>query len=240
MPHPISEIAAAYDRWSPIYETNENATRDLAAEVLQGQLSHWQDRDALEIGCGTGLNTGRLAEHCRMLLALDFSTGMLHQARTKVAAAHVCFGQQDIRRPWGLAADSVDLIVCTLVLEHIEDLSHAFEQAARILRPGGEFFLCELHPFRQMAGRQAQFTDAGSGKLFLVPAYLHAVSDYLNASIKHGFELVRVDEWHDEAVVSETTLPRLFSLQIRSGRRQRVFALEEMGDPAKGDQENVP
>jgi ubiquinone/menaquinone biosynthesis C-methylase UbiE len=215
---PVGAIAAAYDQWAGVYESDENATRDLASAVLRKQLTQWRDLDVLEIGCGTGLNTRWLAGHCRTVLALDFSTGMLRQAFTSmpVTATNVLLGQQDIRQQWGIANNSVDLMVCTLVLEHIADLDHIFNQAARVLRPGGQFFICELHPFRQLVGRQARFTEAETGETVLVPAYLHDVADYLNAMIRHGFALIHVGEWRDEDGGDPGKLPRLLSIHGRA------------------------
>ena len=217
MSQPVNEIAAAYNRWARTYESNENATRDLAARILRQQLSNLHNRDVLEIGCGTGLNTRHLAGQSRSVLALDFSAGMLEQARINVSVTNVRFEQQDIRLGWGLVGGSVDVVVCVLVLEHVEDLEHVFGEVARVLRPGGEFFVCELHPFRQLQGRQAQFTEADSGQVTLVPAYLHDVSDYLNASVRHGFECLRMDEWRDGEGTAKTTFPRLLSMHVRSG-----------------------
>lgn len=218
MSQPISEIAAAYDQWSHTYELAENATRDLAAQVLRQQLSNLEERDVLEIGCGTGLNTRYLAEQSRSVLAMDFSAGMLEQARAGVPATNVRFELQDIRRGWGLADDSVDVVVCTLVLEHVENLDHVFGEAARVLRSGGEFFVCELHPFRQLQGRQARFTDTGSGQTVLVPAYLHDTSAYVNACVLNNFEFLRMDEWRDGGErTNEATFPRLLSIHVRSG-----------------------
>jgi ubiquinone/menaquinone biosynthesis C-methylase UbiE len=212
---PVSEVASAYDRWSHTYETNENATRDLAARVLRRELTTLRDRDVLEIGCGTGLNTRYLAEQSRSVLAVDFSAGMLAQARANVSATNVRFAQQDIRLGWQLADASVDTVVCTLVLEHVEDVEHVFVEAARVLRPGGEFFVCELHPFRQLQGRQAQFTDAGTGDVVLVRAYHHDVSDYVNACVRHDFTLLRMGEWRDEEGTTQATSPRLLSIHVR-------------------------
>ncbi|HYO62578.1 MAG TPA: methyltransferase domain-containing protein [Pyrinomonadaceae bacterium] len=215
MSRPVDEIAGAYDRWAGTYETNENATRDMAARVIRRRFADARDGDVLEIGCGTGLNTRHLAERSRSVLAFDFSAGMLERARANVSGANVRFEQRDIRRGWPLADDAVDLVVCTLVLEHVEDLGHVFGEAARVLRPGGEFFVCELHPFRQLQGGQAQFTEHDSGRVVLVPAFLHDVSDYLNAGARHGFELLRADEWRDDEGAAKTSPPRLLSLHVR-------------------------
>src|SRR5215510_14000590 len=174
---PMTEVTSAYDQWACTYETVENATRDLAATVLRQYPLPMHDRDVLETGCGTGFNTTYLAQQSRSVLAVDGSAGMLAQARARIAAPQVQLVQCDLQYAWPLAEASVDLVVCLLVLEHIADLHMFFQEAARVLRLGGECFVCELHPFRQLQGRQAQFTEASSGKAILIPAYLHDVSE---------------------------------------------------------------
>ncbi len=211
-------VSAAYDQWSHTYESVANKTRDLSAHVLRQQPFALGGRDVratLEIGCGTGLNTKYLAQISRRVLALDFSDGMLAQARAHVTEANVRFQQHDILQPWPLAAASVDLVVCNLVLEHIEHLPPIFREAARVLRPHGEFFVCEFHPFQQLNGLQARFTATPTGDLVLVPAYIHDVSDFVSASADAGFELVRLDEWRDTMETPKSTPPRLHSLLVR-------------------------
>ena len=211
---PGEEIATAYDRWAQTYEAVENATRDLAARVLRQYPLNLQDREILEIGCGTGLNTGYLAERAKELIAFDLSAGMLEQARRKVTARNVRFVQGDIQLEWPFEEGSADLVVCMLVLEHIAKIDHVFKEASRVLRPGGEFFVCEFHPFRQLQGRQARFTDESSSDLVFVRAFLHEISEYVNTSIQHGFQLIRLDEWRDDRV-DHFKLPRLVSLHAR-------------------------
>src|SRR5207245_2491950 len=80
-----------------------------------------------------------------------------------VAAEHVRFVQHDLRMPWPVAAASIDVAVGNLVLEHIESLAPVFAEAARVVRPGGQLFICELHPARQRRGGQAHFTYAATG-----------------------------------------------------------------------------
>ncbi len=210
---PVDAVAAAYDRWSHSYEAVDNATRDLAAWALRHHGLALLRRDVLEIGCGTGLNTGYLAEHCKQLVAMDFSTGMLEQARSRCSAPHVRFEQRDIRHDWGLGQASMDLVVCMLVLEHIDALTPIFAQAARVLRPDGEMLVCELHPYRQLAGSQARFNDSRSGQLVLVPAWRHDVSDYLNDAVHAGLRPLRMQELRDPGQ-DRTAPPRLLSLLL--------------------------
>ena len=213
---PMTEVTSAYDQWARTYETVENATRDLAATVLRQYPLYMHDRDVLETGCGTGFNTTYLAQQSRSVLAVDGSAGMLAQARARVTAPQVQLLRYDLQHAWPLADASIDLVVCLLVLEHIADLHRFFQEAARVLRPGGEGFVCELHPFRQLQGRQAQFTEAKSGQVVLIPAYLHDVSEYVNASVQQGFALLRMDEWRDAYDTMHTLPPHLLSLHLRA------------------------
>jgi hypothetical protein len=46
-----------------------------------------------------------------------------------------------------------------------------------------------------------------------VPAFIHDVSDYLDAAFDAGFELVQLAEWRD-ADTPKSTAPRLLSLHV--------------------------
>jgi malonyl-CoA O-methyltransferase len=173
------DVARAYDAWSASYDAMANATRDLDARVLREQLDA-DGRDVVEVGCGTGKNTAWLAGRARSVVALDFSAGMLAKARERVSATNVRFVQQDLREGWPLDASIADVVTFDLVLEHVEQLGPVMAEAARVLRPGGVLFVCELHPFRQLKGGQAQFVGV-DGETVRVAAWHHDVADYARA-----------------------------------------------------------
>jgi malonyl-CoA O-methyltransferase len=208
------EVAAAYDRWAQTYDTDHNRTREMAAAVLRQRKLELAGRHVVEIGCGTGYNTQWLAEHAKAVLALDFSEGMLRQARARVQSPHVQFKQHDIRAAWPVEDASADLVIAMLVMEHIEHLEPIFAEAARSLRKGGELFVCELHPMRQMLGRQAEFTNPETGEGERVSAFLHDVSEYVNSGLVSRCELVHMGEWRD-ADAAGSSPPRLLSVQFR-------------------------
>lgn len=205
------KVHQAYNEWASTYDIDRNLTRDLDARVIRKTLSKVRPSSVLELGCGTGKNSVFLARISKKLHALDFSEGMIAQAKVKVRGAHVSFSLADLSRRWPSREGSRDLVVCNLVLEHIKGVRHIFTEAHRVLRSGGIFFVSELHPFRQYQGKQANFR--GRQGAVRVPAYVHNISEFLNVAEEVGFTLVKLDEWwHKEDVGKH---PRLLSILFR-------------------------
>jgi len=198
-------IQDAYTEWSTTYDSDRNLTRDLDQMATERTLTGRHYQNILELGCGTGKNTALLTSVGRQVLALDFSSGMLREAKTKVTADEVCFGRADLTKPWPVEARSFDLVVCNLVLEHIEHLGPIFAEASRALKAGGHFFLSELHPFRQYRGIQANFQR--EQETVQIEAFVHHVSDFTEAARENGLSLKTIKEWwHEE---DQNKLPRL-------------------------------
>jgi malonyl-CoA O-methyltransferase len=209
-------VARAYDRWAASYDDDGNATRDLDARVVRDGPLRVDGRDLLELGCGTGKNTAWFAARARSVVALDFSSGMLDRARARLAplaqaADRVRLVRHDVREPWPLPDGAVDAVVGNLVLEHVEQLGPVYREAARVLRPGGQLFFCELHPERQRRGAQAHFTDAITGATVHVPAHRHTISEYLNDGLAAGLTLRHLGEWLEEGAHDDAP-PRLLSV----------------------------
>ena len=97
--------------------------------------------------------------------------------------------RHDVREPWPVADAAVDVVVGNLVLEHVADLAPVYAEAVRVLRPGGQLLLCELHPERQRRGGQAHFTDAATGVTTHVPAFRHTVSEFVGGGLAAGLAL---------------------------------------------------
>jgi len=221
-----SRVALVYDRWAGCYDASPNITRDLDAEVLRRVPLDVAGRDVLELGCGTGKNTAWLGERARTVLGLDFSVEMLARSRRLVRAPHVRLVRHDIRRSWPARDASMDAVVGNLVLEHVRELGPIYREAARVLRPGGQLLLCELHPERQRRGGQAQFTDPATGRTVRVTAYRHTVGEYVNAGIGAGLRLRHLSEWLEAGALRDAP-PRLLSVlfeRTRDGRAARPNA----------------
>ena len=207
------KVAEAYEVWSNSYDADRNLTRDLDEEISRLILEGRRRRSILELGCGTGKNTRWLSQIADRVQALDFSPAMIERARQKAEFENVTFTVTDITGEWPIADRSISLISGNLVLEHISDLRPVFAEAARVLSPGGEFFVSELHPFRQYQGVQAHF--ARDGGTIAIPAFVHHVSDFLNAARDQALSLQRLEEWwHTE---DDGKPPRLISFIFQKG-----------------------
>ena len=203
-------IQDAYTRWSDTYDSDRNLTRDLDHRATQDALTGLRYQNIMELGCGTGKNTTFLTELSRQILAIDFSPGMLRQAKAKIKSDHVVFVVADITKPWPCKNESFELIVCNLVLEHIEDLDGIFAEVSRSLKIGGQFFLSELHPFRQYKGTKANFRT--TDEAIEIDAFVHHLSDFTESARANGLSLRMMKEWwHEE---DQNKLPRLVSFMF--------------------------
>jgi ubiquinone/menaquinone biosynthesis C-methylase UbiE len=201
-------IQAAYTDWSATYDTDRNLTRDLDQIVTRKILGHLHYRSILEMGCGTGKNTGFLATIGEQVLALDFSLGMIQKAKEKDPSDRIQYVVANLTELWPCKDHTVDLIICNLVLEHIQDLPSIFAQTSRTLVGGGQFFICELHPFRQYQGTVANFERAE--QKIEIQAFTHHLSDFFNAARQNSFTLKDFNEWWHEQ--DEHKPPRLVSM----------------------------
>lgn len=201
-------IQQAYDKWADQYDSNINHTRDLEGIALRNVLNPAHIEAILEIGCGTGKNSEWLQTKAKSLMAVDLSEQMLAKAKARLSG--IDFIQADITQPWSFTQKQFDLVTFSLVLEHISDLDFIFKQAAQKLKPGGQIYIGELHPFKQYNGSKARF-DNEEGTMVLT-CFTHHISDFINDAGKHGFSLTRLQEWFDDD--EKAGIPRILTMLL--------------------------
>lgn len=94
--------------------------------------------NALDFGCGVGRLTCALAQHFDRCLGLDISAHMIGEARRVAADLRNCvFETSDLA---GLQANSFDLVLCCIVLQHVPSANvkrRYIAEFVRVLEPGG-------------------------------------------------------------------------------------------------------
>lgn len=131
-----------YDRWSAFYDSYPNPTVAIDELYLPALYREWRGLRILELGCGSGRHTVRLAAQGNQVLAVDASPGMLAVARPKLDSKLVLLVEADLllfepprQGDW---AAPYDVVFESLVLEHLADLPALCTRVAAWLnREGG-------------------------------------------------------------------------------------------------------
>ena len=164
------ELEERYDQWATEYD------KDLAEEFAWNAPKTAVDLFAkhvptgariLDAGAGTGLVGECLADSgYRDLYAMDLSVGMLEEARRK--ALYKEFHQMTLGEELGFDTDSFDSVISVGVFTTGHAPAHAFDELARITKPGGLIVFSlrvDLYEEGGFKEYQAGLEEAGKWKL---------------------------------------------------------------------------
>lgn len=139
---PSDKYQTGYSEISP--KILDRAQRQLKAEKMLSVLRAGGllrgSGIALDVGCAGGYFTSALVPHFDVVLGLDIDEPALQHARREHPAASLNFLLAD-SQGFPLADDSVDLVVCNHVYEHVPDSQALFDEILRVLRPGAACYL---------------------------------------------------------------------------------------------------
>lgn len=200
-------IKEDYDTWAFTYDADQNLTHDMEGHALRKVLGLRRFMKVFEAGCGTGKNTAWLSQRSDNVVAADFSSRMLAVARTKVTSDNVVFRELDLLDSWPFPEKQFDLIVFSLVLEHVKDLNPIFSEASKVLIPGGIVYVGELHPYKQYTGAKARFENEANARV--LTCYTHHISSFYEAAQAAGLTLTGMAEHFDDEIGKP---PRLLTL----------------------------
>jgi SAM-dependent methyltransferase len=204
----LSEIvptSIGYDQWAAIYDRDGNPLPALEEPLVKELLGEVRGLDILDLGCGTGRHSIRVAGAGARVTALDFSSEMLAQARKKTGEGDLRFQLHDLSKPLPFPAENFDRVLCALVVDHIEALDKLFSEMHRVCRPTGNVIISGMHPAMMLRGVQARFRLPGTDRKIWPASYPHEMSDYVMAAARAGFAF----DHFSEHVVDEKLADRL-------------------------------
>jgi malonyl-CoA O-methyltransferase len=142
-------VRRAFDRASARFDAHAAVHGELRTRLLERlDLVRIKPEIVIDLGAGTGHGSRALQDRYRQaqVVAVDLSIGMLEQARRQ---------QRFLKRFGRVASDaqalafknaSADLIFSNLMLHWCSDPDDAFQELARVLKPGGLLMFTSLGP----------------------------------------------------------------------------------------------
>lgn len=142
----------------------------------------------LDVACGNGLTSARLADAGARVVAIDFSDEMIQLAKQRRAGGHVDYrlvDATDADALAGLGASQFDGALCNMALMDMADVRPLFAALASLLRPDGRFVFSVTHPcFNNPSSVQLGELEDREGEL--VATYSVKVSRYLTPFTQQG------------------------------------------------------
>ena len=153
-----------FDLWSRVYDLPpvQRAIYRPVQEAVLDELRRASPRRILDVGCGTGILTERLAGElgAELVVGCDFSLGMLEQARSRGPGPWV---QGDAQR-LPLVARCVDAVVSTESFHWYPEPDAALAELHRVLSPGGRLVVGVVNMHTTSMSRAAGAIARGLGE----------------------------------------------------------------------------
>jgi ubiquinone/menaquinone biosynthesis C-methylase UbiE len=134
-----------------------------SARHLADVLNLRGDEQVLDVATGTGHAALALASCLPQgrVVGVDFSPGMLDQARRKAASlnvANIDFIERDMQH-LGFTAPEFDAAVCAFGIFFVDDMDLQLSHIAAAVKPGGHVAICNFqedyfHPLRELMARR--------------------------------------------------------------------------------------
>ncbi|HUI55888.1 MAG TPA: class I SAM-dependent methyltransferase [Bryobacteraceae bacterium] len=169
---PVS-ATEGYALWADTWDSTPSPIVALEQRALSPWIERLHPRRAVDVGCGTGRWTGRFSA-----IGIDASPAMLALAARKPGLQGRLAVADATALP--IAANSADLVLCTLTLGHIRDRAAALHELSRILEPAGALVLTDFHPATAARGWRRTFRR--DGQVYELENYPHTLDQLREAA----------------------------------------------------------
>ena len=190
------ETQGAWDRnagfWNEKMGEGNDFVEILIWPATERLLALCPGERVLDIACGNGLTSRRLAQSGAHVVAFDFSNEMIAIARSRAASENIEYlvlDATDQRAIEALGERSFDAALCNMALMDIANIDPLMTALAKLLRPGARFVFSITHPcFNNPASiKIAESEDRGEA---IIKTYSVRVSRYMTPYTQAGIAIV--------------------------------------------------
>ncbi|MCD6163542.1 MAG: methyltransferase domain-containing protein [candidate division Zixibacteria bacterium] len=215
----MPDIKTAWNKIAPLYHrkylirTNTVHYGPLCpGEDKLGLLGNIAGKKAIDLGCGAGQNAIALAKEHADAAAVDFSANQLTEAMELAQRENVSveFINSNIIDMPCIKDDTFNVAISACAMAFVNNISAAFSEVFRILKPGGKFILSVMHPAQYILDgvegsmyfnssypfnpRLLKWSWDLDGKKIKFQHYLRSIADYHNNLNKAGFMVKKILE----------------------------------------------
>ena len=175
-----------WNRWAKRYDfamSGDGRTYAQIVSRMKKVLS--KDMAVLELACGTGLLSVRIAGSVKLLEATDFSEEMIRQAKAKAHSSRLHFSVQDATNlPY--TPGTFDAVVISNALHIMPEPEKALAEIRRVLKPGGILIAPTFTAAGSLSGRmRIRLMELSGFKVF----HKWTPQGYLDFLKENGFEI---------------------------------------------------
>ncbi len=172
----------------------------------------------LDIACGNGLTSRRLADQGATVVASDFAGALIELAWQRSAAygARIAYHVVDATDEAALLAlggAPFDAALCNMALFDMAEIEPLFRALTRLLQPGGAFVFSLMHPCfnNPFTTKLAEMVDGRDG---LKTTYAVKVFGYMTTAMAHGTAMSGQPQPH---IYFHRSLETLLGVGLRAG-----------------------
>jgi 2-polyprenyl-3-methyl-5-hydroxy-6-metoxy-1,4-benzoquinol methylase len=240
----------AYESFAAVYDMfMEDTDYDAWVDYIQAiwEKEKVSPKLILDLGCGTGNVSQRLAKKGYSMIGIDISEEMLMIAKAKAQkeGLDILYLMQDMREfeLYGTVNCIISLFDSLNYITEEEDLLQVFSLVNNYLHPGG-LFLFDLnteYKFRHVLGQNV-FAESREDAAYIWENYYdeeEGINEfYMNFFIqeKNGQRYERKEEWHYEKAYSIETIKKLIE---KSGMELVNIYDAFTFEPPKEDSERI-
>lgn len=177
------------------------------------QLGDVFGEKVLDIGCGEGGYSRKLARSGAHVTSVDCAVNAINYAKQRAEIEHLKITHfvRNSNDLYDIADNAFDIVLCSMMLMDCEDLYGTVKEISRVLKPGGRLFVSVLHPC--FNGKNIKWSGGDVVPQVVIQNYFspteweapfsggwsviwrhHTLQDYVKVFTKNGLRITDLNE----------------------------------------------